>query len=62
MINEEHIIESLENASSYEWGVGRLDERAKDIVNKLREWAGHLVKVASKKRKSKDIFFSVVGV
>ena len=48
-IDEEHVIELLENASDYERGVGRLDEKAKSIVKKLREWAGYLVKVASKK-------------
>lgn len=50
-IDEQRVIEDLEAASDYERGLGRLDEKGKVIVKKLREWAGDLVKVAGSKRK-----------
>jgi predicted RNase H-like nuclease (RuvC/YqgF family) len=35
LIDENHVIESLENASDYERGFNRLDTNSKDIVKKL---------------------------
>lgn len=50
VIDEERVLETLEAASDYERGLERLDEKGKEIVKKLREWAGDLAKVAGKKR------------
>ncbi|KAF8229913.1 hypothetical protein L208DRAFT_1284459 [Tricholoma matsutake] len=49
--DEDHILHELEAASDYERGFERLDEGGKAIVEKLRVWAGDLVKVAGKKWK-----------
>jgi len=50
-VDEQRVLDTLEAASDYERGVGRLDENGKAIVRKLREWAGDLAKVAGSKRK-----------
>jgi hypothetical protein len=50
-VDEDRILHELEAASDYERGFERLDEGGKAIVEKLRVWAGELVKVAGKKRK-----------
>lgn len=50
-VDEEHILEALEAASDYERAVGKLDEKDKALVKKLREWAGDLARVAGNKWK-----------
>ena len=53
-VDEKHVIDILEEASDYERGVARLDDKGKAIVIKLKEWAGsvaHKVIDASRKRK-----------
>ena len=50
-VDEERVLDTLESASDYERGLERLDDTAKEIVKKLREWAGDLAKVAGNKRK-----------
>lgn len=49
-IDKQRVLEILEAASDYEKGLEQLDKKGKDIVKKLREWAGDLVKVAGKKQ------------
>lgn len=49
LVDETRIIETLENASDYERGVDRLDEKGKEIVQKLKEWAGDLVAIPGNK-------------
>jgi hypothetical protein len=39
-VEEQCVLDALEEASDYERGVERLDENGKNIVKKLREWAG----------------------
>src|SRR5882724_8250867 len=39
-VDEERVLDTLESASDYERGLGRLGEDGKAIVKKLREWAG----------------------
>jgi hypothetical protein len=51
MVDEVHVIDELENTSNYERGLGRLDKKSKAVVQKLRELAGDVVKVAGNKRK-----------
>lgn len=51
MVDEVHVIDELEKASNYERGLGKLDEKYKVVVQKLRELAGDIVKVAGDKRK-----------
>ena len=53
-VDEIHVIDELERASDYERGIGRLDEKYKAVVQKLRELAGDIVKVAGNKRKRKS--------
>ena len=50
-VDEEHILEALEAASDYERAVGKLDEKDKALVKKLREWAGDLARVVGNKWK-----------
>ena len=50
-VDEARILHELEIASDYERAFERLDEDGKAIVEKLRMWAGDLVKVAGNKRK-----------
>jgi hypothetical protein len=50
-VEEEHVLIDLEQASDYERGFERLDKDGKEIVKKLKEWAGDIMKVAGKKRK-----------
>ena len=53
-VDEKHVIDILEEASDYERGVARLDDKGKAIVIKLKEWAGsvaHKVIDASRKWK-----------
>jgi len=53
-VDEKHIINMLEDASDYERGVARLDNKVKAVVMKLKEWAGgiaHKIANASSKRK-----------
>jgi hypothetical protein len=60
-VDEMRIIDTLENASDYERGVGRLDDKGKAIVTKLKGWAGgiaHKVVDASRKRKRTRLFYS----
>jgi hypothetical protein len=47
------VIDFLENASDYNRGMGRLDEKGLEIVKRLRQWAGDLSKMAGNKRKCK---------
>jgi len=49
-VDEEHVLDTLESASDYEQGLGRLGEDGKAIVKKLREWAGDF-KLAGNKQK-----------
>ncbi len=41
-VDEQRVLDTLEEASDYERGVGQLDKDGKKIVKKLREWAGDL--------------------
>ena len=50
-VDEERVVEALESASDYEWGISKLDEAGKVVVRKLRELAGDLAKVTENKRK-----------
>ena len=50
-IEELCVLETLENASDYEQEIGQLDNNGKEIVKKLREWAGNLPAKIEKKRK-----------
>ncbi len=51
MVDEAYVIDKLDNTSNYERGLGRLDKKSKAIVQKLRELAGDIVKVAGNKQK-----------
>jgi hypothetical protein len=42
-VDEQRVLEVLEDASDYEQGVAGLDDHGKEIVKKLREWAGDLL-------------------
>jgi hypothetical protein len=42
-VDEQQVLDTLESASDYEWGLECLDDGRKAIVKKLREWAGDLV-------------------
>jgi hypothetical protein len=55
-VDEERVLDTLESASDYERGLGRLDQDGKAIVKKLREWAGDLAKVGGNKRKRTTFF------
>ena len=51
-VDKKHVIDILEEASDYERGMARLDNKGKAIVIKLKEWAGsvaHKVIDASRK-------------
>jgi hypothetical protein len=50
-VEEDCVIETLESASDYERGLGRMGEQEKGVVQKLRELASDITKVAGKKRK-----------
>jgi hypothetical protein len=39
------VIDFLENASDYNRGMRRLDEKGLEIVKRLRQWAGDLSKL-----------------
>ena len=53
-VDEKHIINMLEDASDYERGVAKLDDKVKAVVMKLKEWAGGIAhKVADALRKRK---------
>ena len=56
IINEQCVMDALEFASDYEMAVGQLDEVGKAVVQRLREWAGDLPKVAGNKRKCKSLY------
>lgn len=51
LTDEHQVLDVLERASNYESGLGQLNEGQKGVVNKLREVAGDLTKIAGKKRK-----------
>jgi len=51
LVNEQRVLDTLDKASDYERGLGRLDDKEKGIVRKLRELAGDLTKVVGQKRK-----------
>jgi hypothetical protein len=51
LIDEQHVLDTLENASDYERGFGQLDEVQKVVVRKLQEVASDLTKTVGKKRK-----------
>jgi hypothetical protein len=51
MVDEICVIDMLEDASDYERGVERLDDKGKAIVTKLKELAGGVATEALKKRK-----------
>lgn len=50
---EQRLIYQLESASDYDLELEGLDEEEKKIVNRLREWAGDIVKATGVKRKRK---------
>ena len=56
-IDEDHVLEALELASDYEWGLERLDEEQMGLVTKLRHAAGDIIKVAGSKRKRACFLF-----
>ena len=62
IVDEQHVIDTLEATSDYEHGVERLDKPGKAIVTKLRELASGLAKVAGNKQKHMFLraFFSYV--
>jgi hypothetical protein len=51
LVKEDHAIETLETASDYERGLGRMGEQEKGVVQTLRGLAGDITKVAGEKRK-----------
>jgi hypothetical protein len=51
LVDEQQVLDTLEKASDYERGFGRLDDGQKDMVRRLREMAGDLAKTVGKKRK-----------
>ena len=53
LVDEELVVDTLDKASDYERGLGRLSQGEKSIVQKLLELAG--TGSASKKRKRMDI-------
>ena len=55
LVDEQRVLDTLESASDYDRGVERLDINGKAIVQKLREWAGDLAKIAGKKRKRMNL-------
>ena len=65
-VDEKRVIDILEDASDYERGVSRLDDKAKAVVMKLKEWAGgiaHKVADASRKRKrTRPLFFKFESI
>jgi hypothetical protein len=48
-VDEQQVLEALEKASDYEWGLARLDDKKRGLVKRLREAAGDLSKAAGKK-------------
>jgi len=56
LVGREQFISELENATDYERGLGRLDERKKGILKHLTELARGAPKVVGNKRKRKFIF------
>ena len=55
LVNEQCVLDTLDEASDYERGLGRLDNKQKGVVRKLRELAGDLTKVVGQKWKC--VFF-----
>ena len=55
LIDEEVVVNTLENASDYDRAIGQLDDKGKGIVQRLREFAGDVMKIAGKKRMHKTL-------
>jgi len=51
LVDEQRVLEAEEEASDYERGLGKLDDKQKGVVRKLRELAGDISKVIGNKRK-----------
>jgi hypothetical protein len=51
LTHEQQVLDTLEEASDYERGFGRLNEVEKGMVKKLQEVAGDIAKTAGRKRK-----------
>ena len=50
-MDEQHVLDTLDKASDYDRGLGRLDDKQKGNVKKLQELAGDLTKVVGQKQK-----------
>jgi hypothetical protein len=59
LVDEEQTVKFLEDASDYERGISRMDDKRKEIMQKLREWARELATVAGQKRKHIFLFITV---
>ena len=51
IVDKERVLQDHETASDYKRGFEMLDKDGKEIVRKLREWVGDLMKVAGNKQK-----------
>ncbi|KAI6017368.1 hypothetical protein BKA83DRAFT_4465217 [Pisolithus microcarpus] len=58
LVDEEQVVETLDNASDYDWGVERLNSQDKGIVQKLQRLGGG--DAPSRKHKHKDLEIFVV--
>ena len=58
LVDEQHVLETLEDASDYEEGFTRLGDEQKEIVRKLCEAAGDLSKAVGKKQQHASSIFS----
>jgi hypothetical protein len=58
VVDEQQIIDTLDEASDYKRGLEKLDDGGREIVERLREWAGEKTKAIGKKRKRVFRFIS----
>jgi hypothetical protein len=56
LVDEQQVLDTLEEVSDYERGVGKLNDAQKGALGRLREVVGDIVKSVGKKRKNMCIY------